>query len=187
MKPRFFTSQADFRVWLENNHATERELWVGFYKKRSGKGGLQYLEAVDEALCFGWIDGIKKRIDEDAFMHRFTPRTRTSSWSLANMKRVGVLTKLGLMAEAGLKVFRDRDRKRSGIYLYEQRSLDLAPEYVRRFKVNPRAWSFFQAQPPGYRRLATMWIMTAKKEETRIRRLEAIMKASAEEKRTRWM
>lgn len=187
MKPRYFKSQADFRSWLEKHHAIERELWVGFYKKASGRKGLAYLEAVDEALCFGWIDGIKKRVDDDSFMHRFTPRTKTSSWSLVNTKRVAALTKLGLMAAAGLKAFRERDRKRSGVYLYEQRDRDLDPEYQRRFKADARAWMFFQAQPPGYRRLATMWIMTAKKEETRLKRLEAIMKASAEEKKTRWM
>jgi uncharacterized protein YdeI (YjbR/CyaY-like superfamily) len=187
MKPRYFRSQADFRAWLDTHHATERELWVGFYKKASGRKGLAYLEAVDEALCFGWIDGIKKRVDADSFMHRFTPRTKSSSWSMINTKRVAALTKLGLMAEAGLKVFRDRDRKRSGIYLYEQSARDFDPQYERRFKSDARAWTFFQAQPAGYRRLATMWIMTAKKEETRLKRLEAIMQASAQEKRTRWM
>jgi uncharacterized protein YdeI (YjbR/CyaY-like superfamily) len=187
MKPRYFKSAGDFRAWLEKHHATERELWVGFYKKASGKTGLTYLEAVDQALCFGWIDGIKKRVDDDSFMHRFTPRTKTSSWSLVNTKRVTALIKLGLMAKAGLDAFRTRDRKRSGIYLYEQRPQQLSPEYEQRFKADPRAWNFFQAQPPGYRRLATMWIMTAKKEETRLKRLDIILKASAEEKRTRWI
>lgn len=187
MKPRYFKSAADFRAWLETHHATERELWVGFYKKASGKKGLTYLEAVDQALCFGWIDGIKKRVDDDSFMHRFTRRTKTSSWSVANTKRIAALIKLGVMAQPGLDMFRARDRRRSGIYLYEQRPQDLGPEYERRFKANPGAWNFFRAQPPGYRRLATMWIMTAKKEETRVKRLEIIMAASAEEKRTRWM
>src|SRR5437870_10343311 len=165
MTPRYFKSQADFRAWLEKHHASERELWVGFYKKASGKGGLQYREAVDEALCFGWIDGIKKRVDEASFMHRFTPRTATSSWSVVNTKRVAHLTKCGLMAPAGLKTFKARNRKRSGIYLYEQQEQPLGPAYERAFKAKPGAWEFFQVQPPGYRRLATMWIMTAKKEE----------------------
>ena len=187
MKPRYFKSAAEFRDWLEKHHAAARELWVGFYKKASAKGGLAYLDAVDQALCFGWIDGIKKRVDEDSFMHRFTPRTRTSSWSLVNTKRVAALKKLGLMAAPGLKAFRDRDRKRSGVYLYEQRVHDLDPAYEKRFKANARAWTYFQAQPPGYRRLATGWIMTAKKEETRLKRLEIIIKTSAEEQRTRWM
>ena len=187
MKPRYFKTPADFRAWLEKHHADTGELWVGFYKKASAKGGLAYLDAVDQALCFGWIDGIKKRVDEDSFMHRFTPRTRTSSWSLLNTKRVAALTKLGSMAAPGLKAFRDRDRKRSGVYLYEQRVRDLDHAYEKRFKADARAWTYFQAQPPGYRRLATMWIMTAKKEETRLKRLEIIIKASAEEQRTRWM
>jgi uncharacterized protein YdeI (YjbR/CyaY-like superfamily) len=187
MKPRYFKSQAHFRAWLEQHHATGRELWVGFYKKASGKKGLAYLEAVDAALCFGWIDGIKKRVDDHGFMHRFTPRTKTSSWSVTNTKRVAALIKLGLMAQSGLAVFRARDRKRSGIYLYEQRPQDLSPEYERRFRANARAWTFFQAQPPGYRRLATMWIMTAKKEETRLKRLDTMISASAEEKRTKWI
>ncbi len=187
MKPRFFKSRADFRTWLEDHHGTERELWVGFYKKGSGKNGLTYPDAVDEALCVGWIDGIKKRVDDVSFMHRFTPRTRRSSWSLANTKRIAALTKLGLMTAAGLEVFRDRDRNRSGIYLYEQVTQPLGPEYERKFKADARAWTFFQAQPPGYRRLTTMWIMTAKKEETRLKRLDVIITASAAEKRTRWM
>jgi uncharacterized protein YdeI (YjbR/CyaY-like superfamily) len=187
MKPRYFKSQADFRMWLEKHHATARELWVGFYKKASGKKGLAYPEAVDEALCFGWIDGIKKRVDADSFKHRFTPRTKVSSWSVVNTRRVTELIKRGLVAKAGLDAFRGRDRRRSGIYLYEQRPQDLSPEYERRFKADPRAWNFFQAQPPGYRRLAIGWIMHAKKEETRLKRLDAILKASAEETRTRWM
>ena len=187
MTPRFFKTQAAFRTWLEIHHAAERELWVGFYKKASGRTGLAYLEAVDAALCFGWIDGIKKRVDEVSFMHRFTPRTKTSSWSLANTKRVAVLTKLGVVAPPGLKAFRERDRKRSGIYLYEQRERPLDSASTRRFKARPDAWTFFLAQPPGYRRLATMWIMTAKREETRVKRLDAIIDASAEGKRIRWM
>lgn len=187
MKPRYFKSPDDFRAWLERHHATDRELWVGFYKKASGKKGLTYPEAVDQALCFGWIDGIKKRVDDHSFMHRFTPRTKTSSWSVVNTKRVTALIKLGLVAKPGLDVFRTRDRTRSGIYLYEQRPQDLSPDYQQRFRANPRAWTFFQAQPPGYRRLAIGWIMNAKKEETRRKRLDVIMKASAEEKRTRWM
>ena len=187
MTPRFFKTQARFRAWLEKNHATERELWVGFFKKGSGRAGLVYAEALDEALCFGWIDGIVKRMDEISYMQRFTPRTQKSSWSVVNTKRVAVLGKMGLMAPAGIKAFRDRDRKRSGIYLYEQKDRQLAPEYQRMFKAAPGAWQFFRQQPPGYRRLATMWIMTAKKEETRLKRLNAMITASAEGKRTQWM
>ena len=187
MKPRFFKTQADFRAWLETHHATEKELWVGYYKKGSGKGGLSYQEALDEALCFGWIDGIVRRFDEICYMQRWTPRTKTSSWSVVNTKRVKQLIEQGVMAPAGLKAFRERDRKRSGIYLYEQKDRALDPKLEKTFKADTSAWRFFQEQPPGYRRLCIMYIMTAKKDETRQRRFDAILKASAEGQRTRWI
>jgi uncharacterized protein YdeI (YjbR/CyaY-like superfamily) len=187
MRPRFFKSQAAFRAWLERHGATTKELWIGYYKKGSGKGGLVYRQALDEALCFGWIDGVVKRIDEHSYMQRWTPRTRTSNWSLVNTKRVGELTKLGLMAEPGLNAFRERDIKRSGVYMYEQRDRTLAPEYQRRFKANARAWTFFQAQPPGYKRLMILRIMSAKKDETRAKRLEDLIEASAAQKRMELM
>src|SRR5438132_11938471 len=119
MKPKFFKSQSDFRAWLEKNHATAKELWVGYYKKASGKTGLGYREALDEALCFGWIDGIVKRVDAVSYMQRWTPRTQTSNWSQVNIKRFGELQKLGVMAEAGLKAFNERDPKRQRLYLDE--------------------------------------------------------------------
>jgi len=187
VKPRFFASQAEFRAWLDEHHATAAELWIGFYKKASGKSGLTYPQAVDEALCFGWIDGIKKRVDADGYTHRFTPRTRTSSWSLVNTKRFGQLKKLGLVAASGLRAFTERDRKRSGVYLYEQRQQPLAPDYERRFKRDAAAWAFFQAQPPGYRRLMTMFIMTAKREATRLKRLDTVIRSSAAGKRLGFM
>jgi len=187
MKPKFFKSQTDFRAWLAKHGTTERELWIGYYKKGSGKGGLVYQQALDEALCFGWIDGIVKRVDEVCYMQRWTPRTRTSIWSLVNTKRIGELIKLGLVAEPGLIAFRKRDRKRSGIYLYEQLNRPLAPAYLRRFKANARAWTFFEAQPPGYRRLSIRWIMDAKKEETREKRLNTMIKLSAAQKRLEMM
>jgi len=187
MKPRFFKTQGDFRAWLETHGATAKELWIGYYKKESGKGGLVYRQALDEALCFGWIDGVVKRIDASCYMQRWTPRTRTSSWSLVNTKRVGELMKLGVMAAPGIKAFKERDLKRSGIYLYEQSDRALDPKLQRAFKANKTAWAFFKAQPPGYRRLAIMYIMTAKKEETRQKRFDGILKASAAKTRTRWM
>ena len=149
MKPRFFKSQAEFRAWLEKRGAAEKELWIGYYKKTSGKGGLVYAQALDEALCWGWIDGVVKRIDADSYMQRWTPRLPSSNWSLKNTKRVGELTKLGLMAEPGLKAFRERKEKKSGVYLYERKPLPLSSEYERRFKANKRAWTFFEALPPG--------------------------------------
>ena len=187
MKPRFFKSQADFRAWLEKHGATQRELWIGYYKKTSGKGGLVYKQALDEALCFGWIDGVVKRIDEISYMQRWTPRTRTSVWSHVNTKRVGELMELGVMAEPGLKAFRERDVERSGVYLYEQRNRPLDAAYERRFKAVPRAWSFFQAQPPGYKRLMILRVMSGKKEETRERRLADLITVSAAQKRMELM
>jgi uncharacterized protein YdeI (YjbR/CyaY-like superfamily) len=187
VKPRFFKSQADFRQWLDKHGTSERELWVGYYKKGSGKTGLTYREALDEALCFGWIDGIVKRVDEMSYMQRWTPRTKASAWSLVNIKRVGELTKLGVMAESGLKAFNARDPKRQTNYLYEQQDQPLAPEYERRFKANKRAWTFFEAQPPGYKRLCLRRIMSAKKEETREKRLTETIRLSAAHKRLEMM
>src|SRR5712692_3156648 len=174
MKPRYFRSQADFRRWLEANHASARELLVGFYKKDSGKGGIGYKEAVDEALCFGWIDGIKKRVDEASYTHRFTPRRAGSIWSAINLKRMKELIALGLVSKAGLDTFERRDPKKAGLYSFENRPQTFDAAIERTFKANARAWAFFRAQPSGYQKLATFWIMSAKKEETRLRRLDAL-------------
>jgi uncharacterized protein YdeI (YjbR/CyaY-like superfamily) len=187
MKPRFFKTPADFRAWLENHHADTPELWVGFYKKASGKGGITYHQGVDAALCYGWIDGIKKRVDEDSYMHRFTPRRARSIWSTVNIRRATELIKEGLMAAAGLQTFRQRDEKRSGIYTYENPRQPLAPAHAKLFKRKRKAWEFFRAQPAGYQKLATGWITNAKKEETRLKRLQIIIDASAKGTRTRWM
>jgi uncharacterized protein YdeI (YjbR/CyaY-like superfamily) len=187
MKPKYFKSQGDFREWLETHHATAQELWIGYYKKDSGKRGMVYREALDEALCFGWIDGIVKRVDEYSYMQRWTPRRRASVWSNVNTRRFAELKKLGVVAPAGVKAFGGRDQKRSGIYLYERKEVPLAPQYVAAFKAKPGAWEFLQAQPPGYKRLAVGWIMHAKKEETRLKRLNAMIAASAGGRRTRWM
>jgi uncharacterized protein YdeI (YjbR/CyaY-like superfamily) len=177
VKVTYFTSALEFRSWLESNHATAREIWVGFYKKQSGLAGITYAEALDEALCFGWIDGIRKRVDEVSYTNRFTPRRPRSIWSLVNTRRVEELRQLGRMAKAGLKAFALRDAKRTGIYTFERTAtFDAAAE--NRFKSDKRAWKFFQAQPAGYRRLATAWAMSAKRPETRARRLEQLMAAS---------
>ncbi|HJR45196.1 MAG TPA: YdeI/OmpD-associated family protein [Actinomycetota bacterium] len=177
-KPRFFRTEAAFRKWLEANHGRKDELWVGFYKKASGKGGLTYKQAVDQALCFGWIDGLAKTIDDNAYRQRFTPRRKTSTWSAINIKRVGELKKLGLMHPAGLKAFQERDPRKTSQYSFEN-----APEFSaaqkKTFKANRKAWEFFQAQPPGYRRTATWWVVSAKKEETRDRRLSTLIEDSA--------
>jgi len=178
VKLKYFKSAADFRVWLEVNHASVTELWIGFYKKDSGKGGITYAEALDEALCFGWIDGIKKRVDEFSYTHRFTPRKPKSIWSLINIGHVKRLTKAGRMMPAGEQAFAARTAKRSGVYSFENRPRELSPELQRRFKSDQAAWEFFQQQPPGYGRLMAFWIMSAKQEETRQRRLAQLMNDS---------
>jgi uncharacterized protein YdeI (YjbR/CyaY-like superfamily) len=187
MKLRFFKTSAAFRAWLEAHHATTPELWVGFYKKASGRAGIGYHDAVDVALCFGWIDGIKKRVDALSYTHRFTPRRPGSIWSAINTRRVGELRRRGLMAAPGLAAFARRDQKKTAIYTYENQPAKLAPAFETAWKANRKAWVFFNAQPPGYQRLAKGWIMTAKKEETRRKRLQVLMAASAKETRTRWM
>jgi uncharacterized protein YdeI (YjbR/CyaY-like superfamily) len=187
MKPQFFRTPAAFRAWLEMHHATTPELWVGFYKKASGKAGIGYLEAVDAALCFGWIDGIKKRIDALSYTHRFTARRPGSIWSAINTRRAGELRRQGLMAAAGLAALARRDEKKTAIYTYENRPAKLAAAYERVWKATRKAWTFFNAQPAGYQKLAKGWIMNAKKEETRRKRLQILIAASAKETRTRWM
>ena len=179
MKPRYFKTPADFRAWLETHHADTPELWVGFYKKASGKGGISYQDGVDAALCYGWIDGIKKRVDEHSYVHRFSPRRKRSIWSLVNTRRVAQLIEEKLVAEPGLRVFKERDDKRSGVYSFEQRQQPLAPAHEKVFKANKAAWVFFSAQPPGYRKLATFFIMSAKKEETQRKRLQTVIDKSA--------
>ena len=183
MTPTFFKSRAEFRKWLGKHHAAVRELWVGFYRKSSGKSGITYQDAVDEALCFGWIDGVKKRVDESSYMHRFTPRKADSVWSVVNTKRAKALVELGLMAPPGLRAFERRDRKKTRQYSYERENPVFDPAIERAFKANADAWTFFSAQPPGYRKLCVFFVMEAKKEETRVRRLERLIKVSSEGKR----
>lgn len=176
MRPRFLRSADDLREWLEANHDTAREIQIGFYKKGSGRTGITYREAVDQALCFGWIDGVTRRIDDERWTVRFTPRTATSNWSAVNVRRVKELTDAGLMRPAGFEAFRRRARTRT--YSYENRPLDLDERYLKVFRKNRKAWAFHRAQPPGYRRTAAWWVMSAKKEETRARRLAALIESS---------
>ena len=183
MKITYFRKPADFRKWLEKHHATKAELWVGYYKKGSGKPSLTWPESVDEALCFGWIDGIRKRVDDERYTIRFTPRRRGSIWSAVNTKRVGELKAQGLMQPAGLAAFQDRREYRYGIYSYEQRSATLPEPYLGQMKKNKAAWKFFEAQPPGYQKMMAWWVVSAKKEETRLQRLQKLIAQSAEGKR----
>ncbi len=180
MKPRYFATPAAWRAWLEKHHASSTELLVGFYKKGSGKPSITWPESVDEALCFGWIDGIRRTVDDERYTIRFTPRKARSTWSAVNIERVAELTKRGPMRSAGLEAFARREKARSQIYAYEQRSeAALDDEAERAFRANEKAWTFFQAQPPGYRRTAIYWVMTAKKDETRRKRLATLIDDSA--------
>src|SRR5437870_2262478 len=179
MKPRFFKSPSDFRQWLAPNYAKAKDLWVGFYKKSSGKRSITWPESVDEALCFGWIDGIRKRIDDESYVIRFTPRKPTSVWSAVNMRNVERLIKENRMQPSGMKAYEARKEYRSGIYSYEQRSPELVEPYAGAFKRNRAAWKFFQAQPPSYRKMMNWFIVSAKLEETRLKRLDKLIEASA--------
>ena len=175
----FFDSAQDFRDWLEAHHASADQIWVGFHKKASGRSGLTYAEAVDEALCYGWIDGLTRRRDEDTYVQRFTPRRPGSNWSTVNIAKVAELTREGRMRPAGLRAFEQRTPARSGVYSYENRPAELPEEYTATFRQNERAWEWFSGQPASYRRAATWWVVSAKREETRERRLGALIERSA--------
>jgi uncharacterized protein YdeI (YjbR/CyaY-like superfamily) len=183
MKVRFYRSAADFRRWLATNHARARELWVGFFRKDSGRGGLTYPEALDEALCHGWIDGVRQRVDAVSYTIRFTRRRPKSLWSRVNLRHVARLRASGRMRPAGLAVFTSRNLARSGRSSSENAPCPLAPADERRFAAQRRAWTFFQAQPPGYRKVAIWWVVSAKKDETRARRLTRLIADSAEGRR----
>jgi uncharacterized protein YdeI (YjbR/CyaY-like superfamily) len=179
--PTFFATPADFRAWLEAHHATHQELLVGFYKVGSGRPSITWSESVDEALCFGWIDGVRRSLDATSYTIRFTPRKPRSTWSAVNIKRVQELTELGRMHPAGLARFAERTDDNSAIYAYEQRhgaSLEAAEE--QEFRANEAAWDFFQAQPPSYRKTALWWVVSAKQEATRRRRLTMLIEDSAQ-------
>jgi uncharacterized protein YdeI (YjbR/CyaY-like superfamily) len=179
MKPTFFATPADFRAWLEEHYDRAQELWVGFHKVGSGTPSITWPEAVDEALCVGWIDGLRKGIDAVSYTIRFTPRKPRGNWSAVNIKRVAELTNLGRMRPAGLKAFAERTEEKSGIYAYEQRhAAQLDAGYEQQFRANEKAWDFFQAQAPSYRRTAIWWVVSAKKEETRLKRLATLIDCS---------
>jgi len=175
MKPRFFSSPEKFREWLEQNHDSATELLLGFHKKSSGKKSVTYSEALDEALCYGWIDGVRKNLDETSYTIRFTPRKPRSIWSNVNVKHVERLTKERRMRPAGIEAYARRDPKRTGIYAFENRPREFSPELEKAFRKNKTAWSFFEKQPPGYKRVIVFWVMEAKKEETRIKRFKQLV------------
>jgi uncharacterized protein YdeI (YjbR/CyaY-like superfamily) len=182
MKIVYFPSSSEFRKWLQQNHLKRDELLVGFYKKGSGRPSVTYSEALDEALCYGWIDGVRKRVDDSAYSIRFSPRKAKSRWSAVNIERVRQLTAEGRMQPAGLKAFAGA-KEQPRAYSYEQRhAAKLAQADEQKFRANQAAWEFFQAQPPGYRRTITFWVISAKKEETRQRRLATLIDVSARER-----
>jgi uncharacterized protein YdeI (YjbR/CyaY-like superfamily) len=178
MKIVHFSSQEEFRKWLVKNHAAAGELFVGFHKKSSGKKGATYSEALDEALCFGWIDGVRRSIDADSYMIRFTPRKPRSIWSLVNVRHVERLQKAGKMAEPGLKAFALREKHRTGIYSFEQKRPGLSAKFKKLFRANGPAWEFFCRQAPWYQRTAGHWVVRAKQEETRLRRFAKLVEVS---------
>ncbi len=180
---KFFKTPSDFRKWLAANHDKAKELLVGFYKKGSAKPSITWPESVDEALCFGWIDGVRKTIDDESYTIRFSPRKPTSIWSAVNIRNVERLTAEKRMQPAGLKAYAAKKEYRSGIYAYEQRPAELVEPYVSQFKKNKAAWKFFQAQPPYYRKTLTWWIVSAKQEKTRQARLAKLIELSAKGKR----
>jgi uncharacterized protein YdeI (YjbR/CyaY-like superfamily) len=179
VKPTFFATATELRDWLERNHESATELLVGFYKRASGKPTITWQELVDEELCFGWIDGVRRGIDDVSYSNRITPRKPRSTWSAINIARAKELIRLGRMRPAGLKAFERRTDERSAIYSYEQRKtarLDATAE--RTFRANKKAWAFFQSQALSYRRAATWWVISAKREETRQKRLRTLISDS---------
>ena len=184
VEPIFFATADEFHEWLDEHHADESELVVGFWKRSSGKPSPTWPESVDEALCYGWIDGIRRSIDAESYSNRFTPRRARSNWSAINIARVAVLTAQGRMQPAGLAAFEKRSEARSGVYSYEQRTNPTLNEDEQgAFQANQPAWEFFQAQAPWYQRASTGWVISAKKEETRTRRLARLIGESGNGRR----
>jgi uncharacterized protein YdeI (YjbR/CyaY-like superfamily) len=183
LRLHFFPSPSAWRAWLEEHHADSEELWVGLYKRSSERPSITWPEAVDGALCFGWIDGLRKSVDDSSYKIRFTPRKARSVWSAVNVKRATELSALGLMHPAGLAAFQKREAKRTEIYSYEQRkSAQLPPAYERKLRAHKTAWKFFQAQAPWYQRTSSFWVISAKKEETRWKRLASLIEHSGRQR-----
>ncbi|MDP9960705.1 YdeI/OmpD-associated family protein [Chryseobacterium lathyri] len=183
MKPTFFATKEEFRKWLEENHTKEKEILVGFYKKDSGKPSMSWSESVDQALCFGWIDSVRRSLDSESYSNRFTPRKPNSIWSIINIKKVEELTKAGLMTLEGKKAFEVRKEDKTGIYSHEKEDIILDPVYEKRFKTHKNAWAFFEKQAPSYKRTIIHWLMSAKQEKTRLSRLEKVIGESQQLKR----
>jgi len=183
IKPKFFAKQESFRKWLDKNHEKKDELWVGFYKLASSLPSMNWSESVDQALCYGWIDGIRKSIDDKSYMIRFTPRRPNSNWSAVNVKKVKELSKQNLMQPAGIAAYKKLEKDKSKIYSFEQNSIKLDSVYKIEFKKNEKAWKYFEASASSYKNLTTWWVMSAKREETRQRRLGILIESSTKEEK----
>ncbi|MGJ4745062.1 YdeI/OmpD-associated family protein [Leptospira sp. SA-E8] len=182
MIPKFFKTGKEFRTWLSKNYKKESEILLGFYKTKSSKKGISYGEAIDQALCFGWIDGIRKGIDEESYSARFTPRKTGSIWSKVNIKRIQELIQEGLVQESGLQAFHS-EKKKTAQYSFEQEKIELPSVYKKQFQKTTKAWEFFQSQAPYYQRTAIWWVISPKKEETRLKRLDILISDSQSQKR----
>ncbi|PIF44624.1 uncharacterized protein YdeI (YjbR/CyaY-like superfamily) [Chryseobacterium sp. 52] len=183
MEATFFATKEEFRAWLEKNHTKEKEILVGFYKKDTGKLSMNWSESVDQALCFGWIDSVRRSIDSESYSNRFTPRKPNSIWSMINIKKVEDLTNAGLMAPEGQKAFEARKEEKTGIYSHEKENIILDPVYEKQFRMHENAWEFFEKQAPSYKRVTIHWVMSAKQEKTRLSRLEKVINESEQLRR----
>lgn len=180
--PVFFKSVNKLRKWFQKNYGKANELWIGFYNVRSGKKGVTYKQAVDEALCFGWIDGIRKNLDKESYVNRFTPRRKSSIWSDINTTRIKQLIEEGRVHSTGLEAFNKRVEEKAGVYSFEQDSHKLFPAFEKKFKANKKAWKYFTSKAPWYQRTSIHWVMSAKQEATQLKRLETLIKDSENEK-----
>ncbi len=177
-EPIFFKSQSGLRNWFEKNSSTENELWLGYYKKSTGKASITWSQSVDEAICFGWIDGIRKSIDDECYMIRFTPRNPKSHWSAVNIQKAERMIASGHMKQAGLEIYSHRDEKKSRMASYEQTSVRLDERYEKQIRNNGAAWEYYESLPPSVKKTSIHWIMSAKHEETRLRRLSILIQSS---------
>jgi uncharacterized protein YdeI (YjbR/CyaY-like superfamily) len=183
MEPVYFATPDDLRRWFTEHHEQAQELWVGYFKKASGKPSVTWPESVDQAICYGWIDGVRKTIDDDSYKIRFTPRKKSSIWSKVNIDKANVLIARGLMQPAGLKAFQERKDDKSAIYSYEQENPTLSDEDERQLRANEKAWAFFHTQPGSYQKAAQWWVVSAKQEATRVKRLAKLIEESANGRR----
>ena len=180
IKLKFFKTKIELRKWFEKNHNKLKEQWIGYYKMGTGKESITWSGSVDEALCFGWIDGLRKSIDDESYMIRFTPRKPESNWSAVNIKKVEELTKLGLMKPEGIQAYNKKKDHKSEIYTYEQKKIKLDEKYENIIKTNKIAWEYFSKHlAPSYKKTSIRWVMSAKREETRLNRLRILIDSSS--------